>query len=184
MTYKMKGKDRSESKLRSFVDMVLFFPSPSDGHMWFAVACFGSCTVYFSCQMSLAVRSFVGFGIQAYVKVSASVFVRGFHCAIVESYDQGCSCASVFDGADRGSSMVGVGSRTFHVLRHPHISGRLLCTWCFLVPGLLQKLCLGIASLCPWGQRVQLQETFSGLRGWSKPLHMATRQLALDRFLT
>ena len=64
--------------------MVLFFPSPSDGHMWFAVAIVSAAAVACGAQ-------FVGFGIQAYVKVSASVVVRQFLCAIVGSYDQGAA---------------------------------------------------------------------------------------------
>ena len=96
MTNKTKGKDRSELKLRSFVTWFCSFPLPQMVTCGLQLCASAAAHVYFSCQIVSAAAvacgaQFVGFGIQAYVKVSASVFVRQFLFAIVESYDQGAA---------------------------------------------------------------------------------------------
>ena len=85
---KIKGKDRSVSKLRSFVTWFCSFPLPQ------MVTCgwqSAAAHVYLFCQIVSAAAvacgaQFAGFGIQAYMMVSAGVFVLGFHLSIVESY--------------------------------------------------------------------------------------------------
>ena len=96
MTNKIEGKDRSEMKLRSFVTWFCSFPLPQMVTCGLQLCASAAAHVYFSCQIVSAAAvacgaQVVGFGIQAYVKVSASVFVYQFLCAIVESYDQGAA---------------------------------------------------------------------------------------------
>ena len=120
MTNKIKGKDRSESKLRSFVTWFCSFPLPQMVTCGLQLRPSAAAHVYIFCQIVSAAAvafgaQFVGFGIHAYVMVSASVFVREFHCSRVESYVQSAAALQSVRGADRGSSKVGVGSRTFCV---------------------------------------------------------------------
>ena len=88
ITNKIKGKDRSESKLRSFVTWFCSFPLPQ------MVTCglqSAAAHVYLFCQIVSAAAfacgaQFAGFGIQSYMMVSAGVFVLEFHFSIEESY--------------------------------------------------------------------------------------------------
>ena len=88
ITNKIKGKDRSVSKLCSFVTWFCSFPLPQ------MVTCglqSEAAHVYLFCQIVSAAAvacgaQFAGFGIQAYMMVSVGVFVLGFHLSIVESY--------------------------------------------------------------------------------------------------